>query len=355
MENLKSKRQLVILAAVLAFALTFICVFVNATSAQARVTKVAKTTVSIYDTGSTNIRLTVKTPIKVNNKKLFATYNTGALKLCKRYVHKYTTYWQVKYSTSKKFTKATTKTKTFKVKVSNKVTTKKSNKSSKTVNLKPLKKDTKYFVKARAFVKTNGKKKFGSWSKLKNCSTDVVENANSNFNNNSSSSGWQGSQEPSEEEKFAYSIAKAKEDYPDIDNENLTEIQRLRGLVTAINTKYLYLYAEIAKDHDKWLTCYGAASRIYNAAKYYLKLEKVEIIYVQEGAKRIITPNGSAAVEEGSYWTEEEYDGSYYTHVMVRLTTHDGEVYWLEAQGHYPFMCNPNLCDHTENYDYDGS
>lgn len=58
--------------------------------------------------------------------------------------------YQVKYSTTKKFKKAKTKTKTAKTK---KITLKKLNKN-------------KYFVKVRAYKKVNGKKVYGAWSSV---------------------------------------------------------------------------------------------------------------------------------------------------------------------------------------------
>ena len=63
--------------------------------------------------------------------------------------------YQVKYSTSKKFTKKTTKSVTVKKQKSKKVT------------LKKLKKGKKYYVKLRAYKTVNGKKIFGAYSKVK--------------------------------------------------------------------------------------------------------------------------------------------------------------------------------------------
>ena len=64
--------------------------------------------------------------------------------------------YQVKYSTSKKFTKKTTKTKKF-------------TKSKNTV--KGLKSNKKYFVKVRTYKKQNGKTVYSSWSKVKTVKT----------------------------------------------------------------------------------------------------------------------------------------------------------------------------------------
>ena len=62
--------------------------------------------------------------------------------------------YQVKVSTSKKFKKKTTVTKTIK-------------KLTNTVNIKKLKVVKKYYIKARAFSKTKGTISYGKWSKVK--------------------------------------------------------------------------------------------------------------------------------------------------------------------------------------------
>ena len=67
--------------------------------------------------------------------------------------------YQVKYSTSKKFTKKTSKT----------VTVKKATTTSKTV--KDLKKNKTYFVKVRSYKTVNGKKVYSDWSKVKSVKT----------------------------------------------------------------------------------------------------------------------------------------------------------------------------------------
>ena len=59
--------------------------------------------------------------------------------------------YQIKYSTSRKFTKKTTKT----------VNVKKTS-----VTIKKMKKGKKYFFKARALKKVKGKKYYGSWTKV---------------------------------------------------------------------------------------------------------------------------------------------------------------------------------------------
>lgn len=58
--------------------------------------------------------------------------------------------YQVKYSTNKKFKKSKTKIKTFK---------------KNRFVLKNLKKGRKYYIKARAYAKVNGRKVYGAWSK----------------------------------------------------------------------------------------------------------------------------------------------------------------------------------------------
>ncbi len=67
--------------------------------------------------------------------------------------------YQVKYSTSKKFTKKTSKT----------VTVKKATTTSKTV--KDLKKKKTYYVKVRSYKTVNGKKVYSDWSKVKSVKT----------------------------------------------------------------------------------------------------------------------------------------------------------------------------------------
>lgn len=60
--------------------------------------------------------------------------------------------YQYSYGTNKKFKKSKTKTKTTK-KLS--------------VTIKKLKKKTTYYVRVRAYSVTNGKKKYGKWSKTR--------------------------------------------------------------------------------------------------------------------------------------------------------------------------------------------
>lgn len=67
--------------------------------------------------------------------------------------------YQVQYSTSKKFTKKTTKTKTYN-----------SNKSF-TKTISKLKSKKKYYVRVRAYKTVNGKRIYSSWSKVKSITT----------------------------------------------------------------------------------------------------------------------------------------------------------------------------------------
>ena len=60
--------------------------------------------------------------------------------------------YEVKYSTGTKFSKKTTKT----------IYTAKT-----TFNIKNLKKNKKYYVKVRAYVKNGTSKKYGAWSAVK--------------------------------------------------------------------------------------------------------------------------------------------------------------------------------------------
>ena len=62
--------------------------------------------------------------------------------------------YQISYSTSKKFTNKTTKTKLIKKAKTTKTT------------LKKLKSGKKYFIKIRAYKNANGKKLYGAYSKV---------------------------------------------------------------------------------------------------------------------------------------------------------------------------------------------
>ena len=64
--------------------------------------------------------------------------------------------YEISYSTSKKFTKKTTKTATVKKQKTKKTT------------IKKLKNATKYYVRIRAYKKVSGKNVYGAYSSVKN-------------------------------------------------------------------------------------------------------------------------------------------------------------------------------------------
>ncbi|MBR6567515.1 MAG: fibronectin type III domain-containing protein [Clostridia bacterium] len=96
-------------------------------------------------TGKT-VPLTPTLTLKAGKKQLTASWNTVAN----------ITGFEVQYSTSKKFTKKTTKT----------VVIKKS--KTKKTTIKKLSKGKKYYVKVRAYKTVSGKKIYGAWSSVKN-------------------------------------------------------------------------------------------------------------------------------------------------------------------------------------------
>jgi subtilisin family serine protease len=111
------------------------------TTTVAPTTKVPETTTAAINTsvGKTAVS---KVTRKGNRKKA---------KLTLKKLDKVSGY-QVKYSTSKKFDKKSTKT---------------VDSAKNVLTIKNLKAKKKYYVKARAYVITNGKKNFGKWSKVK--------------------------------------------------------------------------------------------------------------------------------------------------------------------------------------------
>ena len=113
------------------------------TTAVAQTTTAAVTTKALETTKGTVADTTIAKVVRKGNKK--------KAKLTLKKLDKVAGY-QVKYSTSKKFTKNTTKV----------VDSKKN-----VITLKKLKAKKKYFAKARAYVLVNGKKNFGKWSKVK--------------------------------------------------------------------------------------------------------------------------------------------------------------------------------------------
>ena len=100
---------------------------------------------SVLTTATKPAKVTLS-KLTAGSKKLTATWKTvsGA------------TGYEVQYSTSKKFTKKTTKTVTIK-----KAKTKKT-------TIKKLKKSKKYYVKVRAYKTVSGKNIYGAWSAVKN-------------------------------------------------------------------------------------------------------------------------------------------------------------------------------------------
>lgn len=95
----------------------------------------------------------VKKSAKVTLKSV-KTISTNSLKVTWKNVEEATGY-QIKISTNGKFKKA---------KTVNTV-----NASMKTI--KKLKSGTKYYVKVRSYIKANGNKKYGKWSKIKSAKT----------------------------------------------------------------------------------------------------------------------------------------------------------------------------------------
>ena len=69
--------------------------------------------------------------------------------------HSQTTGYEIQYSTSKKFTKSTTKTKTVKKNTTTSIT------------LKSLKANKKYYVRVRTYKTVDGKKYYSAWSSYK--------------------------------------------------------------------------------------------------------------------------------------------------------------------------------------------
>ncbi|MBR1663654.1 MAG: hypothetical protein IJ696_04925 [Ruminococcus sp.] len=119
-------------------------------------TKVGKATVTIKGKGA--YTGTITKTFKINPKKTTikkaTSPKTRQLKVSYGKVKGVTGY-QVKYSTSKKFTKKTTKT----------VTVKGAGKTSKTI--KKLKKGKTYYVKVRSYKVVNGVKYYGAYSAVK--------------------------------------------------------------------------------------------------------------------------------------------------------------------------------------------
>ena len=107
-----------------------------------------KQTTTANKVDSTKVKLGKTKVAKASKKK-----NVKKIKLTLKKI-KGAKGYQVKVSTSKKFKKKTTVTKTIK-------------KLANTVNIKKLKVVKKYYIKARAFSKTKGTISYGKWSKVK--------------------------------------------------------------------------------------------------------------------------------------------------------------------------------------------
>ena len=107
-----------------------------------------KQTTTANKVDSTKIKLGKTKIAKASKKK-----NVKKIKLTLKKI-KGAKGYQVKVSTSKKFKKKTTVTKTIK-------------KLTNTINIKKLKVVKKYYIKARAFSKTKGTISYGKWSKVK--------------------------------------------------------------------------------------------------------------------------------------------------------------------------------------------
>lgn len=128
MENVKNKKQLVIIAAMFVFVLALICACTNATTAQAKVKKPGRAKIaSVKFVNTYKVKVTVK---KVKKAKGY----------------------QVKIATNKQFTK-NFKTKTSKAK-------------TKTFSIAKTS-STQRYIKARAYKKSHGKIIYGKWSKVK--------------------------------------------------------------------------------------------------------------------------------------------------------------------------------------------
>ena len=77
--------------------------------------------------------------------------------------------YQIKFSTSKKFAASSTKTKT--------ISSSAFSSNGKMLTVRSLKKDTNYYIKARAYkITKRGKVKYSKWSKIRTCKTYSTQN-----------------------------------------------------------------------------------------------------------------------------------------------------------------------------------
>ena len=121
---------------------------ISTTLGTTKAPETVKQTTTANKVDSTKIKLGKTKIAKASKKK-----NVKKIKLTLKKI-KGAKGYQVKVSTSKKFKKKTTVTKTIK-------------KLTNTVNIKKLKVVKKYYIKARAFSKTKGTINYGKWSKVK--------------------------------------------------------------------------------------------------------------------------------------------------------------------------------------------
>lgn len=115
---------------------------------------VEMTTTEAASTTQESVTTVAKKPKRAEIKSVVRTKSNKKMKITLRN-QKGSKGFQIKYSTSKKFSAKTTKT----------IITTKSTKQ-----ISGLKANKKYFVKARSYVLVNGKKLFGNWSKVKTVS-----------------------------------------------------------------------------------------------------------------------------------------------------------------------------------------
>lgn len=121
---------------------------ISTTSGTTKAPETVKQTTTANKDDSTKVKLGKTKIAKASKKK-----NVKKIKLTLKKI-KGAKGYQVKVSTSKKFKKKTTVTKTVK-------------KLTNTINIKKLKVVKKYYIKARAFSKTKGTTSYGKWSKVK--------------------------------------------------------------------------------------------------------------------------------------------------------------------------------------------